>query len=122
MRDRKVNTQKGGASATCNERVSVELTRSEVELLKFLRGQKHQPDQEVQLDMLVSMVQLVMDDQLLHALKETEQTYLYWNEMSVDGVSLKQVWPQRQLIMELETYQKSRLRDALEAQLGPSLS
>lgn len=124
MTVRGASTKKGRASAAeeLDERVTLELSKSEADLLRFLRGQKHQPDQDVMLDNLTSMMALVMDDDLLEALKTTERHYLYYNELQefLDGDAIKGVLPQRDLICQLERYQKSRLRDALAHTLRPS--
>jgi hypothetical protein len=122
MRDREANTRKGTTAPTTDGKVTVELSASEVELLTFLRGQEKQPGAPVLLNNLTDMLQMVLDDQLLEALKATEETYLYANEDAANytGAHLKAIRPQRDLIGELERYQKSRLRAALANTLQPS--
>jgi hypothetical protein len=122
MSKREANTKNSSATAPGDDKVTVELSVSEVELLTFLRGQEKQPGAPVLLHNLTDMLQMVLDDQLLEALKTTEETYLYANEEAANytGAHLKAIRPQRDLIGELERYQKSRLRAALANTLQPS--
>lgn len=108
------DARKGKRKPAQDKAAPISLERASSDLLNFLTGQDHLPDVPIQEDAIMQTLKCCIDDDLLTALKQTEETAVYGTNIGLHQDEANAMYPQRQLINMLEEYQKARLRDAIE--------